>query len=272
MKNYFYYNVLRNTIVNFLDCFNDIQITRYDPDTGALVKYIEVPLKLWAKEKAWYWINDSNIPEGGIFDERLPLMSTEILSITYDATRQTNPFSKITLNTTASSAASAAVDTGQITKLLNPVPYNIAFSIRIWSLYMSDIDQILEQILPFFSPTIQYRVRIIQLDVAFDVKVVFESATPEIDSEYGDEDRRIIKWNLDFNVQTYLFKPVEITKITKSIFINEYTSDAQWAARQTDSMFTSGASAGEAKSLIGYHPWYDTDGNKLFNYELFTKI
>ena len=269
MKNYFYYNVLRNTIVNFLDCFNDIQITRYDPDTGALVKYIEVPLKLWAKEKSWYWINDSNITDGGAYDEKLPLMSAEILSITYDATRQTNPFSKITLNTTASSAASAAVDAGQITKLLNVVPYNIAFSIRVWSLYMSDIDQILEQILPFFSPTIQFKVRISQLDVAFDVKVVFESAAPEIDSEYGDEDRRIIKWNLDFNVQTYLFKPVEITKITKSIFVNEYVSAEQWAARRTDSTFTSGASASEAKALVGYHPWYDTDGSKLYNYELF---
>ncbi len=234
------------------------------------MKYIEVPLKLWAKEKAYYWIKESNVIDGGTYDERLPIMSAEILSITYDATRQTNPFSKITLNTTTTSAASAAVESGQIFKLLNVVPYNIAFSIRVWSLYMVDIDQILEQILPFFSPTIQYRVKITQLDIAFDVKVVFESATPEIDSEYGDEDRRIIKWNLDFNVQTYLFKPVETTNITKSIFINEYTSDEQWAARQTDSTFTSGASAGEAKSLIGYHPFYDTAGAKLYNYELFT--
>jgi hypothetical protein len=270
MKNYFYYNVLRNTVVNFLDAFNDIQIARYDPTTGNLIKYVKVPLKLWAKEKSWYWINESNVTDGGTYDERLPMMSAEILSITYDATRQTNPFSKITLNTTATSAASAAASTGTLLKLLNTVPYNIAFSIRIWALYMVDIDQILEQILPYFSPTIQLKIGVSQLDVAFDAKVVFESATPEIDSEYGDEDRRVIKWNLDFNLQTYLFKPVEVSKITKSIFINEYTSDKQWAARQTDSTFTSGGSAGEAKSLIGYHPFYDTNGAKLYNYELFT--
>jgi len=269
MKNYFYYYVLRKTIVQFLDAFNDIKIARYNPDTGTFVKYVNVPLKLWAKEKAWLWINESANGFGGKFDEVLPMISAEMTSIVYDSQRQTNPYQSMTLNT-SSSAASASIDAGTVQKVLTPVPYNIAFSLRIWALYMVDIDQILEQILPYFSPTIQLKVNIPQLNCTFDVKVVFEAATPEIESEYPDEERRIVKWTLDFQVQTWMFKPVTTATLAKTIFINEYTDDAQFAARDTSSTFTSGASAGEAKALRGVYPWLDEDGEKIYNYELYT--
>jgi hypothetical protein len=265
MKSYFYYYVLRKTIIQFLDAFNDIKIARYNPDTGALVKYVEVPLKLWAKEKAWYWIN-----EQAKMEEALPIISAEMISIVYDSQRQTNPLQYITnTDTTTTSGASAAAFAGQVSRFLNPVPYNISFSLRIWSLYMVDIDQILEQILPYFAPAIQLKIKLSDLDVTFDAKVVFEAATPEIESEYADEERRVIKWNLDFVVQTYMFKPVETNKITKSIFINEYTDATPWAARSTTSTYSSGASAQESKRILGLSPYYDSDGEKLYTYELF---
>lgn len=268
MKTYFYYHALRKIIIQFLDAFNDIKIARYNPITGSIVKYVNVPIKFWAKEKAWYWIN-----EQAKMDEVLPIISAEMTSIVYDSQRQSNPFQKITINpiiTTATSAASATIAAGTIKQFLNPVPYNIQFSLRIWSLYMVDIDQILEQILPYFSPTIQLRVNIPELDASFDAKVIFEAATPEIEAEYADEERRVVKWSVDFQIQTYLFKPIESTGITRSIFINEYLSDEAFQARRTDTTYTSGASAGESKALIGYSPWINSDGEKLYNYELYT--
>lgn len=255
-REYYYYNVIRKTIIQFLDLFNDIQVARYRRD-GMIEKYVDVPIKLWAKEKAWYWINERKD------DETLPIISAQMLSIEYDTQRQTNPYQKITCEVDETS--------GQRSDLINPRPYNIGFSLSIWSKYMVDVDQILEQILPWFGPHVMMKVNINEIGVSFDAKVIFQAATPEILAEMVDDQYRVIQWNIDFQIQTYLFLPIRITEgLAKKIFINEYLTDEAWANRSTTSTFSSGAS-GEAleKMIKAVYPFYDNDGNKVYEYEQF---
>lgn len=203
MKEYFFFNVFRKTLIQFLDAFNDIKIARYTPDGKSIEKYVEVPVKLSVKEKIYYWLNERKD------DEMLPMITAWISSIDWAADRQANSF--------FSFCKSANTDTLEYQTFLHPVPYNLTVTMNIWALHIVDIDQIMEQILPFFAPHIFIRLELDELDLAFDVKVIFRSATPEISHEMPDDEYRVINYTLDFELQTWFFKPVESSKLIGKI-------------------------------------------------------
>ena len=80
MKNYYYYEVFRKTVTQFLDIFNDINIKRYD-DSGCFLKNVNVPLKYAPKEKIWYWLNERKQ------DETLPIMAVTMQGVEYSLER-----------------------------------------------------------------------------------------------------------------------------------------------------------------------------------------
>ena len=278
---YYYYKVLRKTIVQFLDRFNNIQIARYTAQ-GQFQKYVTVPIKFSPKEKFWFWLNERKD------DEMLPIMSASMTGIAFASERATNRKQGV---------VSSCLDAGSrnVNKFLNPTPYDINFQIQIWSEYMTDIDQILEQILPWFQPHIFARVTIPEINGSFDMKIVFDSASPEFESEYTDDTRRVLRYVLDFQVQTYLFKPVEATGLIGEIFINYYTdegafrrglesgeianlSDRITEAGEEDRITEDGelritdypyAPSGESTRLIGVSAWGPDDSYKIYDYEVY---
>ena len=266
MKTYYYYQGLRKTIVQFLDIFNDINVIRYNSDGTTFRKYIKVPLKFWGKEKTWHWIHQRKD------DEMLPMMSTGMTGIEFAQDRMANKLHNIVTSTTP-------VDSN-LQSFLNPVPYNLNFTLNIWTLHMSDADQIIEQILPYFAPHVMMRIYIPELDGTFEAKVVFQSCSPDITTDMPDEERRVIMWNMDFLVQTYLFKPVQDVDIIKKIITKLYASEDGWAYRglytdgSTETTFTSGASGAEAaamyiESVPSAGEYYDEDGDPYYVYRLF---
>ena len=209
MKGYFYFEVIRKLIIQFLDAFNDIQVKRYMPDGITVRDLIKVPVKLAVKEKFWYWYNERSD------DEMLPMITVWLTTIDYATDRQVNSFFEM--------CTSFDSDSLTYQKFLHPVPYNFTFTMSIWSLHMVDIDQILEQILPFFTPHIFIRMRIDELNIEHDVKVVFQSATPEVSLEMPDEEYRVINYTLDFQAQAWLFKPATVGSVVDRVCANIYT-------------------------------------------------
>jgi hypothetical protein len=253
MKDYFFFNVFRKTLIQFLDAFNDIKIARYTPDGQAIEKYVEVPIKLSVKEKVWYWLSQRKD------DEMLPMISAWISSIDWASERAVNDKFEI--------CKGANTETGEYQKFLHPIPYNLTVTMNIWTLHMVDIDQIMEQILPFFAPHIFIRVYLKELGIDFDVKVLFRSATPELSHEMGDEEYRVINYTLDFELQTWFFKPVESSKLIGKIFTSMFTEPEQFINYVGDSTstFTSGASGGTIIDLRGKIE----DGDLIVKYNLF---
>jgi hypothetical protein len=257
-RQYYYYKALRKTITQFLDIFNDIKIVRYT-QAGTFSKYVEVPLKFSPKEKIWYWLNERKD------DEMLPMMSVSMTGIEFAMERSANTGFK--MNVCGGEGAGE-----DITRLLAPSPYDISFQVNIWALYMTDIDQIIEQILPWFQPHIFIRIRLDEINTQFDAKVVFRSASPEHESEYSDEGRRVLKYSLDFSVQTMLFRPAELSGVTHKIITNYYVT--QEAFREalnnvnTQSTFTSAAS-GESQVITAIEPFYTEDDKVIFKYEIY---
>ena len=251
MKQYYYYKALRKCTIQFLDLFNDIKIARYTRG-GNFDKYIGVPLKYGPKEKWYYWINERKD------DEMLPIMSVTLQGIEYSLERTTNKFRNIL-------TSCGATNPNTVSRYLNPTPYDIQFQLSIWALYMTDIDQILESILPFFQPHAYIRLPIEELESTFDLKVIFNSVSPDMDLEWPDENFRILRYTLDFTVQSYFFKPVETTGIVGKIFTNFYLSEGAFSSRLSSSTFTSAAS-GESQYFLGISP---TAGDPLYDYELY---
>lgn len=287
MADYYYYKVLRKTIIQFLDRFNNIQIARYNSD-GSFRKYVTVPIKFAPKEKFWFWLNERKD------DEMLPIMSASMTSIEFSTERATNRKQGVI-------TSCIEADTRSVNRFLNPTPYDLTFSIQIWSEYMTDIDQILEQILPWFQPHIFARVTIPEIGGNFDIKVIFQSAAPEFEAEYTDDARRVLRYVLDFRVQTFMFKPVETSGVIGEIFLNYYTTEqafrrgleASEIARITERITETSedvrltedgevrvtdypyAPSGETTRIIGVSAWGPDDSNKIYDYEVYqlgTKI
>ena len=249
-RQYYYYKALRKTIIQFLDIFNDIEIARYDKD-GNFEKYVEVPVKFALKEKVWYWMNERK------YDEMLPMISVALNNVELAKDRIPNRYEAISLSSPVSGNLRSMVP--------NPMPYDISFAVSVWALYMTDVDQIIEQIVSFFAPDIFMRIRIDEIDFNFDVKVLFNSASPEMDLEMPDEMYRVVRYSLDFTCQSFFFRPIDDVGIIKNIYINYYMDEDTFGARDTTSTFTSGGSASEASALrmIDHQ-----DGELIYQYEL----
>jgi hypothetical protein len=263
MKTYFFFNVFRKTIIQFFDAFNDIKIARYAADGVTIDRYIEVPIKHSVKEKVYYWFDERKD------DEMLPMITAYISAIDYAADRKVNSFHAFTANCDN-------VAQGSVSQFLHPCPYNLTFTMNIWALHMTDIDQIMEQILPFFCPHIFVRIYLDDLDMAFDTKIIFRSATPEVSHEMADLEYRVINYSLDFEVQTWFFKPSSDVGLIKKIY-GSYFTDAQsfrTHVNSTDTTFTSGASGSPAARGITYEikgsiPSGGTVDDPVIRYNLF---
>lgn len=262
MKTHYYYKALRKTIIQFCDIFNDIRIARYK--NGVVQEYIDVPLKFMPKEKIYFWINakdENGLPRKEII---LPMIGIAINSVDYAEDRQTSKMEKIIHSIDGS--------TKRVSRYRNPAPYNVGFQVSIYGKSVVDVDQILEQILPYFTPRVVMRIYIPELDGYFEVPVIFEGATPEAAPEIDEGEYRTLRWDLTFQAQTYFFRPLNedylgtdgtgtgtdagVPAVTK-VAVNVYRNSLVFDNRSTSST-TSGASGAityQTKSTD-----YDADG------------
>lgn len=198
-KNYFFYKCIRRTIIQFLSLFNGIEIERYEQDGTVKGKYL-VPLKFVPKSKAYMWISDK-----GLDEQMLPMMIVSMTGIDFDVNRMTSRHENIRISTSYSALQAVYAN--------NATPYNISFALQIFALNTVDIDQIYEQILPYFAPFAYFTVNIPEMNLTFEVKVILNSCSPMMTDDTTEEEARVIKWETQFQVQTYLFKPITTVDI-----------------------------------------------------------
>ncbi|TRZ51555.1 MAG: hypothetical protein D4S01_04505 [Dehalococcoidia bacterium] len=138
---YYYYETIRKTVAVFGALFNDIHTGR-KLSSGALASVARVPLSYGPRSKFLSRIReDKNASEVGI---KLPRMSFEITGIDYDAVSKLNSINRRKFCVTGS-------DT-QRDSAFTAVPYNLSIDLNIFSRTQDEILQILEQILPVFTP------------------------------------------------------------------------------------------------------------------------
>jgi len=211
--------------------FANMRIARYD-EQGTIQRYVGVPIKFGPKEKAFYWLKEKRKTE-----EVLPMLAVEVVSVDFAGDRMANMKEKIIVTEDSSNHI--------VKRVYNAVPYNFGINLNIWTLFMVDLDQILEQILPYFSPHAFVKINVPELGVDMEIKVVLQSSNPDETSEYGEEDWRVIRWSINFMVHGYVFKKMEDDEKTIiKIIDNIYTSETDFNERSTTSTFSSAAASG----------------------------
>lgn len=202
--NTFYHGTLRKYVTLFGTLFNDVYINRTD-DAGGVINTIKIPLAYGPKEKAQARLlaNPSlDLP----IATAVPRMGFEITTVSYSPTRK--------LATVGKNRRVNPDDPNQMFYNYNPVPYDISFSLYIVSKYQDDGAQILEQILPYFTPERTTTVNLIpEMNYVVDIPLTLINVTPSDTYEGGFEERRSITWTLDFLMKTYFYGPVKQSKI-----------------------------------------------------------
>ena len=223
---HFYHKKIRNTVIAFGTIFNNVNIKRLD-SSGNPLQNIKVPLSYSPKEKFLARLDAQQDLTGD--DSKvaitLPRMSFEITGYSYDATRKLNKNQKITKVTTNA-------DTTKLNNQYMPVPYNVNFSLNVYTANSDDGLQIIEQILPFFQP--DYTVTMIEdrtMDTKRDIPFILNSVDYE-DSYTGSltSMRRII-YTLSFTAKVYLYGPISTSAIIKKVSADLYSDTGSNAPR-----------------------------------------
>ena len=147
MKNYTFGFETQTLLEQFVGAFNDIIIKRYDhnntlvaPTSGFKVLYVYSP-----KQRVYNTLK--NPAPGGL---TVPVVAVSIGGISRDSTRVFNKNDGFNIQ-----YENAINDEGGIVKrILQPVPINIVVNMTIVTKYQLDLDQILNNFIPYTDPYI----------------------------------------------------------------------------------------------------------------------
>lgn len=262
----FYNGHIKSAIIVFGRMFSGIQIIRVNPNDATKNQTIDVPLSYAPKEKALVRLNQDPSLTNHVHTV-LPIMSFEILSFQYDASRKLNRMNRIqnksnisydhilssttnnsaTITSTAlfanvkigskvtgagipvntvvaskasnssltlSHAATATTSTptsltfyaDTLKQVFTPVPYNLSVSLYILTKSQEDNLQIVEQILPVFTPEYTVSINTMpDLNLMNDLPIVLDSVTMQDDYEGDFQTRRFVTTTLTFTLKLNLY-------------------------------------------------------------------
>jgi hypothetical protein len=217
--NYFYHEHIKRTVAVFGTLFNNLKVVKRD-STGKIISTIKVPLSYGPRQKFLARIADEanlNDPKLAI---RLPRMSFEIVSLTYDTG------TKLQKGLT-SKTPSPSSNPLQRQSILYPTTYKIAIQLNIMSKTQDDALQLIEQIIPHFQP--DYTVTVKEVDNNFlgDIPFVIQAITMTDDYEGDFNSRRAIIYTLEFETRVRFYGPLSSRNVIKTSEVTLSNPDMQ---------------------------------------------
>jgi hypothetical protein len=199
---HFYHESVKAAVAVMGSLFNNLVVKRRDG------KLLPVPISYGPRQK-WLEAQKGLKPEEEMFEKLLPRMSYELVAMQYDINR------KLTNKNTMIRTPDTLGVPRQRTQV--PVPYNLNFSLYLETKTLNDGWQILEQILPFFTPAYTVKVRHFPADADsetplptndYDMPITLQAVTWADDWTGEIADRRTVEWTLEFETKIYLHGPV----------------------------------------------------------------
>jgi hypothetical protein len=199
----FYHGITRKCIIGFGRLFSNIFIDRKvaDPVKGETVQRLHVPLSYAPKEKWLVRLDEDPTLENQTLTT-LPRISFEIIAYTYDSLRKMNRMQYMKND-------GAAVNENGTALVRTPVPYNIDMSVYVITKTQEDALQILEQILPWFTPEYSMTINAVEdMGIKLDVPVVLNSVIVSDEFEGTFQERRFVIHTINFQMKVSMFGPV----------------------------------------------------------------
>ena len=253
MLEYFYHGTVRKVVVGFASLFNNIHINRknqYDQE----IERIRVPIAYGPQQKFLRRLDrvGTDMDQQTIrLETYLPRMAFEISTLQYDSSRK--------MNSIQQTVGYDSTDRAKLKRRFERVPYNMTMTVSAMTKGMEDCLQIVEQILPYFTPEYVFTIKAIDgLDTDVDIPIVLSSValTEGDDGSYGDYNTRKVNFaTLQFVAKMNLYGPVKTQSIVTHTDINIFdTNDFGKDVNAIKKYADIGISAASGITAGGYAP------------------
>lgn len=217
---YRYSKSLRGCDEAMVDLFSNVVVIDEDG------KAHKVPIIWGTQERAVAWILQDNVRKDGslVVDRiRLPVMAIYSSGMDFDQSRYTyhkalDYMRRLDPNGRPGLHSKEKFERDTVFGVARGIPVNKTYTLTAWTMYMEDIDQILEQVLLKFSPVAYIRVR----GVNWETIVNLDSIANNVDYEPGDQNQRIIKFEFNLTARAYIPQPMVRSKSVLNTKIDIY--------------------------------------------------
>lgn len=204
-----YNRIIRKLVVGFGNLFDKIILVRYNPDNTEAERFL-VPIAYAPKELYVQRLQgDPNLDKK--VQMTLPRLSFEMTGLSYDVSRKQNTNDKI-----------FAQSSSGVVSQYNPVPYNFDFNLVLYTRNIEDAHQIIEHILPFFTPSHTIKLNLVpELGIVKEIPITLNTTNFDITYEGPrDSDPRMIIWTLNFTAKGHIFGQISTAKLISTAITN----------------------------------------------------
>ena len=212
----FYHGTIRKAIVAFGSLFSNIYVERREGNsvTGTVAQKLQVPIAYAPKEK-WLVRLDSDPTLSHHTYTTLPRISFEIIGYSYDPARKVNRMNQI--RKTVEDESGNPIQK----QVYSPVPYNLEISLYVLTKTQEDAMQILEQILPQFTPEYTLSTNAIpEMKIEQDIPIVLNNVSVQDDYDGDFQTRRFVTHTLNFTMKVNVFGGVVNAKDIRTVNAN----------------------------------------------------
>lgn len=220
MFGHFYNSSIRTYALLLGELLGHVQIKRKRSDGN---KYIKVPISYVSKEHfIQKLMNAFNTHEQkqdiAKINTILPRMSLQLVDMMYDETFKTSMLNN-----------RVKTEVDKLTAQFNPVPYKFTFQLGIYTRHEDDMLQIVEQILPYFQPTFNCKIKELYKNQIMIDRVVPVTATSVMIDEELEGDRlstRRLEWTITLEVQGWIYPAAaQLEGEIKTVYVDLFAND-----------------------------------------------
>lgn len=264
LDTYYYAKTIKGIVVALSDLYNNMKIERYSKE-GQLVKEFRVPFTFGAVNKYQY-INKEKEANKKYYMQ-FPRIALVFNGFNYAPDRARGTYE----NRYFYDQDIGLDSIDEFISDVQPTPYNFDFSLDIISNSLDEYCQIMENIAPYFNPTLHLRVKEFSfLNVERDLKVIMNGIDYDGSPEQEENEKRIIRSSLSLTVQGWMYRPVTNSKIIKEIqtryYTKEYDDEGNSYSVLANDCYTSGFASTSAAEEVEPYMWYTsgTTDDKIY--------
>jgi hypothetical protein len=211
----FRHNLLEKYVGAFGSLFANIRIVR-PTAANTVLQTLAVPLTFGQKDKIFSRLQAAPTSEEmtGQVATTFPRLAFELVGMTYAPGRK--------LPTTRHQRYALSSQYG--TRLFVPVPYDLTFTVSTFAKTASDSNQIIEQILPYFTPSYTVNIKVLNdLGVTHEIPILLETTHFDDSTQAnGIADRRVISWSLQFRMHAWFYGPATSRALIREVQVDTH--------------------------------------------------
>jgi len=210
----FYHQLIRRYHLAFGSLFNTLVLVRTN-SANTEVQRLTVPIEYSARE-AWL----SRLRQDPELEQKvqivIPRLAYEMTGLHYDSSRKLNSLNQRVTPT----------ETG-VTKVYMGAPFIITLNLYAYTRTLEDMNQIVEQIIPYFTPDYVVTVKTVPaLGVTDRCRILMDAGSPQWSDNYeaaGLHETREVITTFSFSMLANFYGPATEASVIRRVLVDMYT-------------------------------------------------